>query len=117
MRLRIPFLISLGLNVIFAAAFLFGLVRFSSPKNAVFVRDIDASPALLTNHLQTNVIVRSAPPPNFTWEQVESDDYVTYIENLRKIGCPPATIRDIIVADVNGLYAHRRRKWHLCDQQ
>ena len=43
----------------------------------------------------------------FTWESVESGDYLTYIENLRSIGCPEETIRDIIGADVNKLYDQR----------
>ncbi len=54
---------------------------------------------------KTHVVVRHV---NFTWEEVESADYVTYISNLRAIGCPEQTIRDIIVADVNQLYFHRR---------
>jgi hypothetical protein len=37
----------------------------------------------------------------------ESSDYPTYIANLRRIGCPAATIRDIIVADVNDLYSRK----------
>jgi LysM repeat protein len=40
----------------------------------------------------------------FDWSQVESEDYTSYIENLRRIGCPEETIRDIIVADVDDLY-------------
>src|SRR5262249_32155056 len=32
----------------------------------------------------------------------------TYITNLRNIGCPEQTIRDIIIADINGLFARRR---------
>lgn len=40
----------------------------------------------------------------FHWSQVESADYRTYIANLRAIGCPESTIRDIIVADVRALY-------------
>ena len=43
----------------------------------------------------------------FTWESVESADYLTYIDNLRSIGCPESTIRDIITADVNKLYEQR----------
>jgi hypothetical protein len=35
---------------------------------------------------------------------------MSYIHNLRSIGCPQQTIRDIIVADVNQLYAHRREQ-------
>src|SRR5262249_51123614 len=32
----------------------------------------------------------------------------TYIANLRSIGCPEQTIRDIIIADVNALYSRKR---------
>ena len=40
----------------------------------------------------------------FDWQQVESEDYRAYIANLRSIGCPEETIRDIIKADVDKLY-------------
>jgi hypothetical protein len=50
---------------------------------------------------------RSLP---FQWAQIESTDYRTYVANLRGIGCPERTIRDIIIADVNGLYFARREK-------
>src|SRR5260370_37369479 len=40
---------------------------------------------------------------------VESEDYKKYIANLRAIGCPEETIRDIIIADVNKLFASRKR--------
>jgi len=43
-----------------------------------------------------------------SWSHVESPDYETYVSNLRSIGCPEQTIRDIIIADVNALYARRR---------
>ena len=45
----------------------------------------------------------------FHWSQIESADYRTYIANLRAIGCPEQTIRDIITADVDSLYAARRQ--------
>jgi len=35
----------------------------------------------------------------FSWQQLESPDYQTYVANLRDIGCPEQTIRDIIIAD------------------
>src|SRR6478752_7194 len=41
----------------------------------------------------------------FNWAQVESSDYRVYIANLRAIGCPEATIKDIIMTDVMKLYA------------
>ncbi|MDB6041287.1 MAG: Peptidoglycan-binding LysM, partial [Verrucomicrobiales bacterium] len=58
----------------------------------------------LNKSVKTNVIIRRQ---YFNWSDVESDNYQTYIANLKSIGCPPATIRDIIVADVNQLYARR----------
>lgn len=49
----------------------------------------------------------SAAP--FAWSKVESSDYSTYIANLRAIGCPEQTIRDIITADIAGVYNERRK--------
>ncbi len=44
---------------------------------------------------------------DFRWTQLESEDYRTYIQRLRSIGCPEQTIRDIIIADVDKLLAPR----------
>src|SRR5262245_45431219 len=43
-------------------------------------------------------VTRTAP---FHWSDLESTDYHQYIANLRAIGCPEQTIRDIIIADIN----------------
>jgi hypothetical protein len=43
--------------------------------------------------------------PGFCWSQLESTDYRTYIKNLRAVGCPEETVRDIILAEINKLYA------------
>ncbi|HSH94311.1 MAG TPA: hypothetical protein VK968_09205 [Roseimicrobium sp.] len=43
----------------------------------------------------------------FHWSRVETEDYVQYIANLRSVGCPEETIKDIIIADINKLYAPR----------
>lgn len=43
----------------------------------------------------------------FNWSNVESPDYRTYIANLRSIGCPEETIRDIISADVKKMLEAR----------
>ena len=70
-------------------------------------------PALVAPRPVTNVVVKP-----FQWQAVESDDYRKYIANLRAIGCPEQTIRDIVVADVDKLFDERRvdiiahsRKW------
>jgi hypothetical protein len=51
----------------------------------------------------------SVPAKVFDWRTVESTDYRAYIANLRAIGCPEETIRDIIRADVNKLFESRGR--------
>jgi hypothetical protein len=59
------------------------------------------------------------PPPvvvyqsnAFNWSQLESTDYRQYIANLRAIGCPELTLRDIIMTDVMRLYAQRRGQYY-----
>jgi hypothetical protein len=48
----------------------------------------------------------------FKWSQLESPDYREYIANLRAIGCPEATVRDIIITDVMRVYAARRGQFY-----
>lgn len=48
----------------------------------------------------------------FHWSQVESADYREYIANLRGVGCPESTIKDIILTDVMRLYAARRGQFY-----
>ncbi len=46
----------------------------------------------------------------FHWSEIESSDYLIYVKNLRQIGCPEQTIRDIIQADVASLFAAKRQE-------
>ncbi|HKQ36528.1 MAG TPA: hypothetical protein VJ063_00540 [Verrucomicrobiae bacterium] len=45
------------------------------------------------------------PSKGFHWNQVESSDFQQYMSNLRGIGCPEETIRDLVIAEINKLYA------------
>ena len=45
----------------------------------------------------------------FHWGQLESSDFRVYINNLREVGCPEVTIRDMILAEVDELFAGRVR--------
>ena len=72
--------------------------------------------------LETNVTSRPETPvahsPNeikippvgkkFTGADVQSDEYLTYIANLRTVGCPEARLRQIIISDVNELIDKKR---------
>ena len=50
-----------------------------------------------------------APKP-FHWQSLENSDYKQYAANLRAVGCPEETIRDIIRADVTKLYEEKKRQ-------
>jgi hypothetical protein len=117
MRTRVLLWVSVGLNLLLAAAILVS-ARKPAPQTAAagIVPAIDEE----TNSSRTHVVVRR---PGFRWGEVESSDFATYINNLRNIGCPEKTIRDIIVAEVNELFAERlarelnlpEQKWWLPD--
>lgn len=104
MRSRTILIASLALNLLLVSGWYYSAQKKSTPP----------APPKITHpfnpfehETRTNIVVRRL---NFTWHEVESADYAAYIKNLREIGCPESTIRDIIVADVNQLYAHRREK-------
>ena len=61
-----------------------------------------------TSLAQTPKLAAAPAPQPFHWRQIESTDYRTYLQNLRAIGCPEPTIRDILTADVHALYDQRR---------
>lgn len=46
-----------------------------------------------------------ADTSRFSWRLIESTDFKQYIANLRAVACPEQTIQDIIIAEVNKLYA------------
>ncbi len=60
--------------------------------------------------LKTQIVVQTVTNTavqKIDWRMVESADYRQYITNLRAIGCPDETIRDLITADVTKLYEAR----------
>ncbi|MBU6400982.1 MAG: hypothetical protein KGS61_11735 [Verrucomicrobia bacterium] len=103
MRLRVILLLSLGVNLALGAVLCF-VATYPGP-HGVALLPPKARPRGTNVPTKTQVVVRRQ---FFTWAEVESPDYPTYIANLRRIGCPEPTIRDIIVADVNQIFAKRR---------
>src|SRR5436190_6050472 len=102
MRGRALLWISLGVNVALAALWWYFPRGVEDTSGLLAVKPAAADPDRI---YKTNVVVRRQ---NFTWDEIESADFPSYIAKLRAIGCPEATIRDIIVADVNQLFARRR---------
>jgi hypothetical protein len=103
MRDRVLLLVSLVLNAALAAVL---VATFSSQQPKVRrVTRIVREPTAVTNLTRTNFVINQL---HFNWRDVESDDFPTYIQNLRAIGCPEQTIRDIVVADVDQDFNRRR---------
>lgn len=45
-------------------------------------------------------LTSSPVAPTFHWSQIESGDYAQYTANLRAVGCPEQTVREILRADL-----------------
>ena len=95
-----------------AAGLTAGIVKLKQPKPAVADARPSAEPRPQAAEPKATVVSDPAPPgaPSvaaFHWTEVESADYKEYIARLRGVRCPEETIRDIIIADVNKLYAPR----------
>ncbi len=100
MRWRVLLILSLVANLLLAVAWLSTRAARRAAERTQLAAATNASV-----QVKTNVVFRRQ---FFSWDELESDDYTTFIANLRAIGCPEQTIRDIIIADVNALYARRR---------
>jgi hypothetical protein len=94
--------LALGIYVIRKPAGSHSLAQASEAGPAA---ELAAVPVTIPGETVTNTLVRK-----ITWQMVESPDYREYINNLRAIGCPDETIRDIIVADVNKLYDQKKKE-------
>src|SRR5882757_2123017 len=101
MRWRVIALVSLGVNVVILAIWLITVGNH----HPAGLGDGSSSGQSAAGQIRTNVVVRRQ---FFTWQQLESPDYQAYVTNLRDVGCPEQTIRDIIIADVNAMYTRRR---------
>ena len=97
MRWRVLFFSLLIVNLALAGVWFVSARRHAVPRT-------DAAEFGRVATVKTNVVIRRQ---FFTWSQVESDNYQTFIANLRDIDCPEQTIRDLIIADVNALFAKR----------
>jgi hypothetical protein len=85
------------------------------PKPAVPASAPDSAPSAATpsNVVQKITRTREIKGTNeiiaLSWAQVESPDYKAYIANLRGVGCPEETIRDIVIADISKFYTQKWR--------
>jgi hypothetical protein len=102
-----------------AANLLLGMLAFRKsppptpevPKTENPAKTATANSAVIAQDTSPNRAVAKPSPKAtpMTWEKVESPDYKEYIQNLRSLGVPEETIRDIILADVEKLYKEKKR--------
>ncbi|MEO5802093.1 MAG: hypothetical protein ABIR24_01075 [Verrucomicrobiota bacterium] len=108
MKTKILLLVSFGLNMVLMAGFWMNrsgprqVAKSELAADAAAARDSKVARSGRT--VQTITVNRDKA---LDWRSVETDDYRAYIENLRAIGCPEETVRDIIIADINKLYASK----------
>ncbi|MDB6152469.1 MAG: hypothetical protein JWL90_922 [Chthoniobacteraceae bacterium] len=48
-------------------------------------------------------------PRSLQWSDLESDDYPTYIARLRSVGCPEATIHELISGELQTTFTEKRQ--------
>ena len=111
MNSRSLLLLSLALNVALGGVIAYQATHKPEPPPAAASAPT-GSPAPRVARKDKEVVsvtVTNQTVKTINWQSVESDDYKKYIANLRSIGCPEKTIKDIIVADVNELFDARRK--------
>jgi hypothetical protein len=107
-----------ALNVALVAALVVVLANRPQPASEPFVVKYvtNTTEAAVSPPPAVETVVRPAGLQKI-WQEVESTNYAAYISNLRAIGCPEETIRDIIITDINKLYAQRLRAFEPWSKQ
>ena len=110
MNLQRLFLISILVNLVCLAGLFWMLTeRQQSPTQLVTPVSVAASAGVGQAPAQETPVERIVREVEaFHWSQIEADDYQTYVENLRRIGCPEETIRDLVKQDLDKLYDQRK---------
>lgn len=90
--------ISTGVNLALLVLLAHGFPRTAPP---VATPRPPAGSKLDTVGMITNLPVQTRFLTNaFQWRQLESTNYDEFVANLRAVGCPERTIRDIVVGDI-----------------
>jgi hypothetical protein len=108
MGMQPAFRLSVALNGLLGAALALSLMGIpSGPSTLTGVTGVENAGAARSSRAASSRKQAPSAEGSFRWSQLESTDYPTYIANLRSIGCPEATVRDIIAGEVESLYADR----------
>ncbi|MFN0066590.1 MAG: hypothetical protein ACKVYV_03040 [Limisphaerales bacterium] len=114
MNVRTWLILSVAVNALAVPAAWIAWSRAKAPAPAAVLTPEAAEPVMTAAPAEPPPPAKAIPAAPagkaFDWRQVESSDYRRYIANLRAVGCPEETIRDIIVADVGKLFAERAKQ-------
>jgi hypothetical protein len=101
-----------GLNLALAGYLAFALVqtkaRTSQAAPSTSADSCSAATGTFNSRLRLASSVNRAPD-KVTWASLASSDLRRYSENLRRVGCPEPTIKDIMLAEVNRRFAIQER--------
>ncbi len=102
--------ISMCLNVGLLAGLIFVLMnqQKAKPARSPSIR-AETQPPAQTLETPASVTIAKETSKPFRWSQLEStNDYRIYVTNLRAIGCPEPTIRDIVSGDAERGFSFER---------
>lgn len=110
MNARLATVFSVAANVVLAAALWFGHAR---PRAVVPpprpVRAATAIPKTEPALVPAPTTPSPAPAGTIRWDELASTNFFAYRDNLRAIGCPEKTVRDILESEVAEHFARLRR--------
>ena len=96
--------ISVAVNIVCLSVLIWSLSKMQS-LDSRSIQEIRKFPVIDTSvnlsKVPEKAVIEVEP---FHWSQIEAQDYQTYIENLRRIGCPEETIRDLVKRDLDQHY-------------
>jgi hypothetical protein len=100
------FILSLiGLNLALAGYLAFALSHATARPAAMAANDATAAAGGSALPVKRASAAQSQTSGKLTWAGIASSDLGRYAENLRRVGCPEQTIKDIMLAEVNRRYA------------
>jgi hypothetical protein len=109
MKLRHFLILSFVLNLTLATTWIVLVLRRQSSAPPAVLSTGNSTPAAASVTASAPHAATVVSNATFNWSMIESDDYHQYVANLRSADCPERTVRDIIVADLDELYAAKNR--------
>ena len=106
MKTRLALWLSLTASLALAVGIVLSLKHAPPPVQSAAA----PQPVVATNvESQPPKVSSATPGSRFRWNQIESEDLKAYRDNLRAIGCPEVTVREIIRSVINERFGPRRQ--------